>query len=63
MTLAEMIVALIDDETEELCPEDTFTSAGAAIALAIDMIDARYADHCFRKGIADCIERPKQCHA
>ena len=55
VTLAEKIVALIDEDTDELCPEDTFTSAGAALAEAIDALDSRYADHCFRKGIADCI--------
>jgi hypothetical protein len=55
MTLAEKIIALIDEATEELCPEDTFVSAGAALAEAIDALDARYVDHCFRKGIVDCI--------
>jgi hypothetical protein len=55
MTLAEKIVALIDDETDLMSVEDTFVMAGTALAEAIDAIDARYAQRCFRKGIADCI--------
>lgn len=54
-SLAQRIVELIDSHTEELCTEETFVNAGAALAEAVEVIDKRYAAHAFGEGVMDCI--------
>jgi hypothetical protein len=53
--LAQRIVELLDEATEELCQRDAFIAEGVALALAVDMIDSRYAAQAFREVVTDCL--------
>jgi hypothetical protein len=53
--IARKIVALIDEETDHMDIFDTFTTAGAALAEAVEVIDKRYASYAFAEGVVDCI--------
>jgi hypothetical protein len=59
-SLTQQIVELIDAHTDKLCPHDTFVEAGAALAEAVEVIDARYANHALAEGVMDCLDALKE---